>query len=259
MVYFVSDIHLGSGTPAAQRRTEDAFCRWLDMAQRDATAIYLLGDIFDFWFEYRRVVPQGFVRVLGRFAELSRRGVELVFYTGNHDMWCYDYLERECGMRIVYTPQVESVGHLRFHLAHGDNMNITGQPMLRLMNAFFRSHVARVVFSWVVHPDLALKFGRWWSGKSRKAHLSRMARKSDCDRPLIPNKLSILIDYARSHRAKNVGVDAYLFGHMHHPYDFNDDIRVVFLGDWLGDVAYYAVLDDKHLELKTFNIDETIS
>ncbi|MBO7307809.1 MAG: UDP-2,3-diacylglucosamine diphosphatase [Alistipes sp.] len=251
MIYFVSDIHLGAGSLDMQRRTEDAFCRWLDMAAKDATKIYLLGDIFDFWFEYRRVVPQGFVRVLGRLAELSRRGVEVVFYTGNHDMWCYDYLERECGMRIERQPQVEEVGGLRLHLAHGDNMNIKGQPMLRLMNSFFRSRVARVVFSWLVHPDVAMKFGRWWSGKSRKSHGSD---------EITPASLNFLVDYAIEHKARHADVDAYIFGHMHYPYDRCDDVRVVFMSDWSGDKAYYVTLDDsKQLELKTFNIDETVS
>ena len=95
MRYFVSDIHLGAGSSEERRRVEDAFCRWLDMVAKDAKELYLMGDIFDFWFEYRRVVPRGFTRVLARLAELSARGVRVVLFTGNHDMWCYDYLEVE--------------------------------------------------------------------------------------------------------------------------------------------------------------------
>lgn len=251
MTYFVSDIHLGAGAPEVARRTERAFVRWLDMISKDATRLYLLGDVFDFWFEYRRVVPQGFVRVLGRLAELSDRGVEIVFYTGNHDMWCYDYLERECGVSIVRSPKVELIEGLKLHLAHGDNMNIKREYMLRLMNAFFRSNLARVLFSWLVHPDIALKFGKWWSGKSRKSHSS--------DR-ITPTNLQFLVDYARMHKIENSDVDAYIFGHMHYPYEINDGLRVLFMSDWSRDVAHYISLDDaKCLELKTFNIDETIS
>lgn len=251
MVYFVSDIHLGAGSHNHARRTEDAFCRWLDMVAKDATKIYLLGDIFDFWFEYRRVVPQGFVRVLGRLAELSRAGVEVVLYTGNHDMWCYDYLEWECGVRIMRRPQVESVGGLKLHLAHGDNMNIKRQPMLRLMNSFFRSRTARWLFSWFVHPDLALKFGKWWSGKSRKSH--------SADK-ITPASLNFLVDYALEHYERHGDVDAYIFGHMHYPYELRDEMTIMFMSDWSGSVAHYVKLDDnKHLELKTFDIDETIS
>lgn len=252
MIYFVSDIHLGAGTPSESRRTESAFCRWLDMVAADAQTIYLLGDIFDFWFEYRRVVPQGFTRVLGRLSDLSARGVRVVLYTGNHDMWCYDYLTRECGIEIVRGPKVESIQGMRLHLAHGDNMNIKGQPMLRLMNAFFRSRIARQIFSWLLHPDLALKFGKWWSGKSRKSHSGDV---------ITPEKLGFLIDYAREHYQQNGDTDGYIFGHMHYPYSVVEGkFRVLFLSDWSSPVAYYAQMDEaNNLELKTYTIDETVS
>ena len=103
MYYFVSDIHLGAGNEQSAKRTEDAFCRWLDMIACDARALYLMGDIFDFWFEYHRVAPKGYVRVLARLAELTRKGVDVVFITGNHDMWCHDYFESECGARATST------------------------------------------------------------------------------------------------------------------------------------------------------------
>lgn len=252
MIYFVSDIHLGAGDREHARRTETAFCRWLDMVAVDAQAIYLLGDIFDFWFEYRRVVPQGFTRVLGRLADLSARGVQVVLFTGNHDMWCYDYLTRECGIEIVRKPSVVDIRGKRLHLAHGDNMNIKRQPMLRLMNAFFRSKVARWLFSWLVHPDLALKFGGWWSGKSRKSH------GGEC---ITPKNLDFLVDYAREHYAQNGDTEGYIFGHMHHPYELAEgNFHVLFLSNWSGSEAWYAVLDEKNkLQLKTFTIDETVS
>ena len=253
MIYFVSDIHLGAGDSTQAQRTEQAFCRWLDTVGKDATHIYLLGDIFDFWFEYHRVVPQGFVRSLGRLAELSDRGVRITFYTGNHDMWCYDYFERECRIEIVKSPRIESVGGLKLHLAHGDNMNIKGNWLLKLMNTTFRSRVARWLFSWLVHPDLALKFGRWWSGKSRKSHGAEQ---------ITADRLDYLVDYARKHRNDNGDVVAYIFGHMHLPYRYADatGLDVLFLSDWSQDKATYAALgDDNVLTLKTFDIDETIS
>lgn len=252
MIYFVSDIHLGAGDRHQQQRTERAFCRWLDVISKDVTRLYLLGDIFDFWFEYRRVVPQGFVRVLGRLAELSDRGVEVVFYTGNHDMWCYDYLERECGMRVVRAPRVEHICGKALHLAHGDNMNIHGEPLLKIMNKMFRSSWLRSLFSWIIHPDLALRFGRWWSGKSRKNH---NAEKISADR------LGYLIDYARDHHSANGDVCAYIFGHMHFPHRYTEEsLDVLFMSDWSGDRATYITMDENNiLELKTFDIDETIS
>lgn len=137
MHYFASDIHLGAGDPDAAREVERRFVAWLDRAGRDAESIFLVGDIFDFWFEYRRVVPKGFVRTLGKLAELTDRGVRVAFLTGNHDMWVGDYLTRECGVEVYTAPQLLTLGGRRIFVAHGDNMNIDGQPMLRLLNRIF--------------------------------------------------------------------------------------------------------------------------
>ena len=170
MYYFASDIHLGAGDAATARAVERRFVAWLDDAARDAEAIFLVGDIFDFWFEYRRVVPKGFVRTLGKLAELTDRGVRVVFFTGNHDMWVGDYLARECGLEIHTAPQVMTLSGKKVFIAHGDNMKIDGQPMLKFLNRIFRSRTLKWLFSWGVHPDWALRFGHWWSGKSRKGH-----------------------------------------------------------------------------------------
>ncbi len=248
MIYFVSDIHLGAGSREQAQRTERAFCRWLDMVAADATHLYLLGDIFDFWFEYRRVVPTGFVRVLGRLAELTDRGVRVTLYTGNHDMWCYDYFERECGIEVVKSPRVECIAGKRLHLAHGDNMNIRGNLLLKLMNATFRSRVARWLFSWLVHPDLSLKFGHWWSGKSRKSHGTE---------PIAADRLDFLVDYARQHHNESGDVAAYIFGHMHlaHRHTEASGLDVLFMSDWSGDSATYIELDEHGvLTPKTFDI-----
>ncbi|MBQ8205063.1 MAG: UDP-2,3-diacylglucosamine diphosphatase [Alistipes sp.] len=248
MIYFVSDIHLGAGSREQAQRTERAFCRWLDMVAADATHLYLLGDIFDFWFEYRRVVPTGFVRVLGRLAELTDLGVRVTLYTGNHDMWCYDYFERECGIEVVKSPRVECIAGKRLHLAHGDNMNIRGNLLLRLMNATFRSRVARWLFSWLVHPDLSLKFGHWWSGKSRKSHGAE---------PIAADRLDFLVDYARQHHNESGDVAAYIFGHMHlaHRHTEASGLDVLFMSDWSGDSATYIELDEHGvLTPKTFDI-----
>ena len=215
------------------------------MVVADATELYLLGDIFDFWFEHKRVAPKGFVRVLGRLAELTDRGVRVVFFTGNHDMWCYDYLTEECGVEVVKSPRVETLQGVKLHLAHGDNMNITGKPLLQLMNWGFRSKFLRSLFSWCVHPDLAMRFGQWWSGKSRKSHLKDH---------ITPASLDFLVDYARDYKEQHPTTDYIIFGHMHYPYDHTEyDLRVLFLGCWEGEKATYAVMDDEgNIALKTF-------
>ncbi|MDE6862726.1 MAG: UDP-2,3-diacylglucosamine diphosphatase, partial [Alistipes sp.] len=238
---------LGAGDRQTARLTEKRFCSWLDHVSADAEAIYLVGDIFDFWFEYRRVVPKGFTRTLGKLSELSDRGVGIHLFTGNHDMWCRDYLQEECGIHLHLHPEEITLAGQRLFIAHGDNMNIKGQPMLRLMNAGFRSTTVRALFSWLVHPDLALKFGKWWSGKSRKSHGSQ---------PIDVSHLDFLIEYARTRKSERTEIDAFIFGHMHLPHDYDrDGLRVLFMSDWSGEQASYIALDDSgQLSIKTFDL-----
>ncbi len=221
MYYFASDIHLGCGDAARAREVERRFVGWLDSIAADAEALFLVGDVFDFWFEYRRVVPKGYVRALGKLAELSDRGVRVVFFTGNHDMWLTDYLHRECGFEIYTSPQELTLAGRRLFVAHGDNMNIKGRPMLRLMNRVFRSGCIRALFSWLVHPDLAVGFGRWWSASSRKSH----GEERD------PAFLQPLVEYATEYAATHE-VDAFVFGHMHIRAHVEAP-QIYFMGDWM--------------------------
>lgn len=243
MYYFASDIHLGAGDEASARAVERRFVSWLDRVAKDAEAIFLVGDLFDFWFEYRRVVPKGCVRTLGKLSELTDRGVRVVFFTGNHDMWIGDYLTRECGVEVFTSPQLLTLGGKRVFVAHGDNMNIRHLPLLRFMNAVFRSRMLRWLFSWGVHPDLAVRFGRWWSGKSRKSHRGCGGSDASLTEPLI----AYARDYAKTH-----SVDHFVFGHMHFARDYRDGmLHAVHLGCWEQNPAY-AVLDASgELTLKT--------
>ncbi len=244
MIYFAADVHLGTGIDRKDRSTERRFNRWLDHIAADAEAIFLLGDLFDFWFEYRRVVPQGFVRTLGRIAALTDRGVRVVLITGNHDMWVGDYLRRECGVELYTEPRCFDLGGRRLFLAHGDNMNIGRRPALKLMNTVFRSKVIRRLFSWLVHPDLAVRFGRWWSDSSRKSH-GKSSDNPEANRPLD--------DYARNYLKHNPSVDGFLFGHMHCAEVAEVEGReVIHLGEW-SRAGSFATLDASGcLTLKTF-------
>ena len=240
MYYFASDIHLGAGDETTARRTEARFTAWLDEVSHDAEAVFLLGDIFDFWFEYGRVVPKGFVRTLSKLADMTSRGIRVVFLTGNHDMWVGDYLEKECGVEVHTRPMFVELAGKRLFVAHGDNMKIDGQPALKFMNAVFRSKTLRFLFSWLVHPDLAVRFGRWWSGKSRKSHGAATDRST----------LEPLTEYAgelgRAH-----GLDCCIFGHMHIAADISaENLRVLFLGEWEVAPAYAVLSDDGSLTLE---------
>lgn len=242
MHYFVSDIHLGSGDVAEQRRVERKFLDFLSQIEADAQTLFLVGDIFDFWFEYKRVVPKGFVRVLGRLAELCDKGVRVVMLTGNHDMWVGNYLTDECGIELYTKPQTFTLAGKTLFVAHGDNMNIGNKPILCLMNAMFRSKVLRKVASWLIHPDLFMRFGKWWSGKSRKSHNANYGAEV----------LEPLVDYAAKYGAEH-SVDYFIFGHMHYAMDVTAAERVLFMGDWHRQPSYIALDNDGKIELNIIN------
>jgi UDP-2,3-diacylglucosamine hydrolase len=238
MYYFASDMHLGHGDAPSARRREEMLVRWLEQAATDATAIYLLGDVFDFWYEWQEVIPAGHVRLLGKLAELSDRGIEIHLFTGNHDMWQHGYLERECGVRLHYTPEQTLLAGRRVWIGHGDNLNIKGEPMLQLMNSIFRSKVIRALFSWIVHPDCFMRFGKWWSGHSRKSHGA--APSAEVLTPLI----NYATDYGKTHE-----VDYFVFGHMHYPSDIESPQRMLFMGDWHNNPSYVSLDNDGKIEL----------
>ena len=242
MHYFVSDIHLGSGERTEQRRVERLFLDFLKQIEADAETLFLVGDIFDFWFEYKRVVPKGFVRVLGRLAELNDKGVRIVMLTGNHDMWVGDYLTEECGIELYTKPQTFTLADKTLFVAHGDNMNIGNKPLLCLMNAMFRSRGLRKIASWLIHPDLFIRFGQWWSGKSRKSHGNMQTSQV----------LTPLIDYAVEY-GKGHNVDCYIFGHLHFAMDIDGVQRILFMGDWHNQPSYIALDNNGKIELKYYN------
>lgn len=243
MIYFASDIHLGAGSPAERRQTEQRFVEWLVQVGKDAEAVVLLGDLFDFWFEYGEVVPKGFIRPLGELARLHDRGVRLILLSGNHDMWLRDYLNKECGMEIYTAPTtLEFHGH-RLHLAHGDNLCIKRPSLLWLMNTCFRSRLLRWLFRWLIHPDWALRFGHWWSGKSRKSH-SNIPQEAHLVEPLR--------EYARQTAQKDPSIEAFLFGHMHVAVNhLKEEPHTLHLGCWEQGTSY-AILDNTgNLTLKS--------
>ena len=233
MYYFASDMHLGSGCGDPRRR-EKLLVRWLEEVSADAEAIFLVGDVFDFWFEYKRVVPQGFTRLLGKLSELTDRGVTIHFFVGNHDMWVYDYLSRECGLVLHTVPEVFELAGRRVLVAHGDNMGGENSWLERLMVWVFHSRGLRAIFSALVHPDLAMRFGHWWSGKSRKTKsISHPFRGEE----------EWLVRWARK-RLQTERIDYFIFGHIHcaENYDLGEGSRVLFLGEWI-EHPFYAVLD----------------
>ncbi|SFE68537.1 UDP-2,3-diacylglucosamine diphosphatase [Thermophagus xiamenensis] len=243
-IYFASDVHLGAPTIKDYRQHEKRFVRWLDQIKEDADEIYLLGDIFDFWFEYRHVIPKGQTRFLGKLCELTDAGISVHFFTGNHDIWVFDYLPREMGVVVHTEPYVTTLHNKKFYMAHGDGLTPDEKSYKRL-KAVFTNRMAQRLFRWL-HPDLGVALARFWSRKSRERNQhSELAKfQGEENEWLIKFSKEIL---------KQEHFDFFVFGHRHVAIDLpiGNHSRVCYLGDWVR-LFTYAVWDGKTFELKHF-------
>ena len=238
--YFASDFHLGLDAGTDPRERERRVITWLVQVSSDAQAIYLLGDIFDFWWEYKTVIPRGFSRFLGTLATLTDRGIEVHIFTGNHDMWMQGYLAGECGVTIHYEPYQTMIGGELFYLAHGEGLGSRSRSA-RMLFAFFRNRMARTLFS-AIHPRWGMAFGHSWSKSSRLAkHVSL---------PFMGEEREDLIRHTREVAAGGCRARYYIYGHRHLPMTFDEgERRMVILGDWISCRSSYAVYDGKELTL----------
>jgi len=238
--YFASDFHLGLAAGTDPRERERRVVSWLDSASHDARSIYLLGDIFDFWWEYREVVPKGFTRFLGTLASFSDRGIDVHIFTGNHDMWMKGYLTDECGVTIHYEPLITEIDGEIFYLAHGEGLGSTSTGA-RLLFSFFHSRTARALYS-AIHPRYGVAFGHAWSRSSRLAkHVSL---------PFLGEDREDLIRHTRTMAAGGCNARYYIYGHRHLPLTFDEDgRRMIILGDWFSCRTSYAVYDGSDLNL----------
>ena len=237
--FFVSDIHLGSSTFSDSLEREKRLVRWMDSIKEEANALYLLGDIFDFWFEYRYVVPRGFTRFLGKLAELSDSGVEIHFFTGNHDIWVFDYLPKEIGLTLHKEPAVIEISGKTFYLAHGDGLGDSSRSF-KLIRWVFHNRICQFLFR-LLHPDLGIKLGYLWAEHSRKKELKRPVSFLGEDK-------EHLVRYAKPYISKHPETDYLIFGHRHILLDLKlaPNSRMLILGDWLQHFSY-AVFDGKEL------------
>lgn len=219
-VYFVSDLHLGSRCYTNPTEAERAVCQWLEQIWPDCQRLYLLGDILDYWFEYRHVVPRGFTRFLGLLGRMADSGVQITWLTGNHDTWVTDYLPNEIGCRVAHGPIVEEIDGKRFLLAHGDGLG--PMPMAeKIMRSIFHSKILRRAFA-AVHPRWTVGLALQWSASNRRKH--------SCALPDITPLLK-WIDNPDTPVA-----DYYIFGHYHtiEQLTLPSSAQLVVLGDWLN-------------------------
>ena len=238
-VYFLSDAHLGSKSHADSRESERKLCRWLEHVRQDAAAIYLLGDIFDYWFEYRYVVPKGFTRLLGKLSELTDAGIEIHFFIGNHDIWLTDYLAQECGLILHFEPFITDIGGKRFFLAHGDGLGDDSRSF-NFLRKVFHSRFLRLLFS-AIHPRWTIPLAHGWSNKSRISGGEQAYLGADRE-PLVL--------FAKKKLQEQQGLHYFIFGHRHILLQspIAEQTEVVFLGDWIRFFSY-GVFDGEHVTL----------
>lgn len=241
-IYFASDVHLGFPNPEESQWREHLFVNWLDSIKNDANELYLVGDIFDFWYEYKYVVPKGFTRTLGKLAELSDLGVKIHFFTGNHDVWAFSYLHDEVGATLHFAPLTTEIEGKKFHIAHGDGLG-PGEWSYKLLLKIFHSRTMQFLFSTFIHPNLALRFGHWWSNSSRNG-------KGLVAPPYMGDDKEHIYQYAKELSTKEQ-FDFMIFGHRHIVVEknINTDTQFVILGDWLTNFSY-GIFDGEKFMIK---------
>lgn len=243
-VYFASDQHFGAPTPEKSAPREQKFVAWLDEIKHDADALFLLGDLFDFWFEYKTVVPKGFVRVLGKLAELRDSGIPIFFFVGNHDLWMYDYFEKELNIPVYHKPKHFTICEKDFFIGHGDGLG-PGDKGYKRMKRVFTNPFSKTLFRWL-HPDIGVKLAQYLSVKNKL-----ISGKEDVK--FLGEEGEWLVQYSK----KKLGekhYDYFIFGHRHLPLEImlKDNSRYFNLGDWIGYFTY-GVFDGTNFELKKYN------
>jgi UDP-2,3-diacylglucosamine hydrolase len=242
-IYFASDFHLGVPSHAESLEREKKICRWLDEVKKDAAEIFLVGDLFDFWYEHKYTIPKGSVRIQGKVAEIVDSGIPVHFFTGNHDLWMKDYFKEELGVTVSHVPVTRTFGGKEFFIGHGDGLG-PGDNWYKFLKKMFSSRVLQWLFS-RLHPNLSFYIARRSSKRSRVI-------TGDSDAKFLGQENEWLyqfaVEYLKSHR-----VDYFIFGHRHLPLDLPlpGKGRYINLGDWIR-YNTYAVFDGQDLHLKTY-------
>ena len=242
-IYFASDQHFGAPTAALSFPREQKFVAWLDEIKADAEAIFLLGDLFDFWFEYKTVVPRGFVRVLGKLAEIRDSGIPIYFFVGNHDLWMSDYFEKELNIPVFRDNQEYTFNDKTFLIGHGDGKG-PGDNGYKRMKKVFANPFSKWIYRWL-HPDIGVKLAQYFSVKNKLI-------SGDSDVKFLGEDKEWLVIYAKR-KLETKHYHYFVFGHRHLPMKISvgENSEYVNLGDWIGYFTY-GVFDGDTFELRTY-------
>jgi len=240
-IYFASDFHLGVPNKEKSRERERLLVKWLDDISKDAAEVYLVGDLFDFWYEYKTVVPKGFVRFQSKMAELCDKGIQVHVFTGNHDMWMFDYFEDELGVKMHREPITKEWNGKKFFIGHGDGLG-PGDHGYKFIKKVFSNPLCIWLFKWL-HPDLGVGLANFWSGRSREANFAS-------DEIYQGDEKEWLLQYCKS-VLETEHFDHFIFGHRHLVLDkvVGTNTRYINLGSWFKD-PHFAVWNGEELILE---------
>jgi UDP-2,3-diacylglucosamine hydrolase len=239
-IYFLSDFHLGAPDHEQSLVREKKVVAFLDSIKESAAMIFIVGDIFDFWYEYKQVVPKGYVRLLGKLAELTDRGIQIHCFVGNHDMWMRGYFEKELNIPVYHHPKVFEWNGKRFYIGHGDGLG-PGDHGYKFLKKIFRNPLCQWLFG-ILHPSWGIGLANYFSRKSRE-------KTGMSDQHFLGEENEWLIVYCKEMLEKE-HFDFLIFGHRHYPIDFklNDNSRYINLGDWIRNFTY-ASFDGTDMQL----------
>ncbi|WP_406685670.1 UDP-2,3-diacylglucosamine diphosphatase [Seonamhaeicola sp. MEBiC1930] len=242
-IYFASDNHLGAPTNEASLPREKKFVAWLDEVKKDAAAIFLLGDLFDFWMDYKYVVPKGFTRTLGKLAELSDSGIPIHYFVGNHDLWMDGYFEEELNIPVYHKPKEFTFNNKTFFIGHGDGLG-PGDKGYKRMKKVFTNPFCKWLFRWL-HPDLGVKLAQYLSVKNKLI-------SGEEDAKYLGEDNEWLVQYCKR-KLEQKHRDYFVFGHRHLPLkiDLNTSSKYINLGDWINYYTY-GVFDGEIMDLKEY-------
>ncbi len=243
-IYFLSDFHLGAPNAAASLIREKKIISFLDEIKNQAAEIFILGDMFDFWFEYKNVVPKGYTRLLGKLAEITDAGIPIHFFVGNHDMWMKDYFQKELNIKVYFNPEEFNLLGKKFLIGHGDGLG-PGDNGYKFLKKIFRNKFSQFLFG-ILPPVVGMGLANYFSRKSR-------AQTGSTDEVYLGDDKEWLIAYCREMLTKN-NYDYFVFGHRHLPIDFklNEHSTYINLGDWIKHFTY-ADFNGHSLTLHTFH------
>jgi UDP-2,3-diacylglucosamine hydrolase len=247
-IYFASDFHLGIPDHSRSLEREKKLVAWLEMARADAAEIFLMGDLFDFWFEYKTAIPRGYSRLLGKLAEITDSGIPVHLFRGNHDMWAFDYLTKELNIQLHRDPEFREFSGKKFYLAHGDGLG-PGDHGYKFIKKVFANPVNQWLFR-QLHPDFGIRMALFWSRKSRSASIEKEKREEDLTLKLIQQRITV---HSNEMLKQHPDLNYLIYGHYHYPLDTRlpSGAGQLVLGDWITHFTY-AVFDGEKLELKEF-------